>query len=354
MRKRGHGVVLGKFMPPHAGHIEMIHFAQASCHALTVLVCSTPRDPIPGPVRFAWVKEMFPRANVVHHYADVPQEPKDHPDFWQIWIASMREHAPGETYDAVFGSEDYGWELARRLGAEYVPVNRVRDRIPVSGTAVREDPMKQWEFIPTVARPYFAKRVAILGPMSTGKSTMAKDLGLTWRSTHVDEYARGYCEEMVRAGIRRNAEVREEDLEAFARGQVVLEECTAYRANRVLFCDTDVLTTYTYAMAMFKGCPRWIEDEAMTKQYDLTLVLEPTDQYVQDGERVMVNLDSRKLFLERLCDNLDRTQRKFFVVKPEHHWNARFLTVMDLVNQHVTPDPYEQMRKDVAEKGLPT
>ena len=53
------GLVIGKFMPLHAGHIALIHFAAKQCEELIVSMTFTNNDPIPGPLRFEWIKEEF-------------------------------------------------------------------------------------------------------------------------------------------------------------------------------------------------------------------------------------------------------------------------------------------------------
>ena len=49
------GFILGKFMPPHAGHVTLIQAARALVDELTVLLCSTPEDEIPGEERAQWL-----------------------------------------------------------------------------------------------------------------------------------------------------------------------------------------------------------------------------------------------------------------------------------------------------------
>ena len=63
MTKRG--FLLGKFMPPHAGHIALIHAARALVDELTVLVCWLPGDPIAGETRLAWMRELAPDCRVI-------------------------------------------------------------------------------------------------------------------------------------------------------------------------------------------------------------------------------------------------------------------------------------------------
>ena len=49
------GFILGKFMPPHAGHITLIQSAKALVDELTILLCSLPDDPIPGGHAEIWL-----------------------------------------------------------------------------------------------------------------------------------------------------------------------------------------------------------------------------------------------------------------------------------------------------------
>lgn len=40
MKRYGHGLVIGTFCPPHAGHHHLVRTAEDRCSALTVLVCA--------------------------------------------------------------------------------------------------------------------------------------------------------------------------------------------------------------------------------------------------------------------------------------------------------------------------
>src|SRR5918999_1016583 len=187
-----HGLVLGKFLPYHAGHAHLIRTARPQVDALTVLVCSLAREPIPGGHRYQWVRASHPDCRVVHVSEEVPQAPEDDPRFWDIWTDLIRRHA-GEV-DVVFTSESYGDELAARLRARHVCVDATRGAVAVSGTAVRADPMAHWHYIPEVVRPYFVRRVAIVGAESVGKTTLARQLAERFDTVWVPEYGRAYCE----------------------------------------------------------------------------------------------------------------------------------------------------------------
>ena len=106
------GFILGKFMPPHHGHLFLCDTALNMVDELTVLVCSIDTEPINGALRFQWMHEALPNARVIHMHRDIPQEPDDHPDFWNIWREAIREHHP-EPIDKVFASEPYVFRLAQ-------------------------------------------------------------------------------------------------------------------------------------------------------------------------------------------------------------------------------------------------
>jgi NadR type nicotinamide-nucleotide adenylyltransferase len=329
-KKIGSGLVFGKFMPLHEGHILLLNFAKKSCHRLTILVCTLPGEPIPGEIRYLWVKELFPDCNVVHHYAEIPQEPSEHPDFWNIWKESIARYCPGEEFEALFGSEDYGWKMAKTMGIQYIPVNRERDLVPVSGTDIRNDPMKYWKFLPKVIRPYYAKRVCVIGPESTGKSHIVEKLAQHYDTVWVPEYARGLLREYERNRQYGNGEVRYEDIETIARGQIVTEDSQAQRCNRILFCDTDLATTVYWSYFYFGKCPDWIEEEAEKRKYDLYLLVDVDVPWVDDGMRPMADYAKRQAFFECLKKELDTKKMPYAVINGD--WESRFAKARNAVD----------------------
>jgi len=295
------GLVLGKFLPYHAGHAHLIRTARSQVDELTVLVCSIAREPIPGATRFAWVAESHPDCRVVHVAEDVPQTPDEHPEFWPIWTDLVRHHA-GEI-DVVFTSEDYGDELARRLGARHVSVDRARTAYPICGTAIRDDPLRHWEYIPPVVRPSYVHRVALLGTESTGKTTLAQQLAQAFGTTWVPEYGRAYCEG------RDALALTSDDLDAIGRGQIVAEESAARSANRVLICDTDVRTTATWSDIILGTRSAWLSRAAAADEYSHALLLDADVPWVNDGMRVL--RDERTRHTELIERELHATHQSF-------------------------------------------
>jgi len=71
------------------------------------------------------MRELFPDLDVVHLTDENPQEPHEHPRFWDIWRESLLRFAPRKP-DLVFASEKYGERLAKELGARWIPVDVAR------------------------------------------------------------------------------------------------------------------------------------------------------------------------------------------------------------------------------------
>jgi NadR type nicotinamide-nucleotide adenylyltransferase len=314
-------MLLGKFLPPHLGHVYLVEFAGGFVDELTVVVCSLRREPIPGELRHRWMRELFPCHHVVHLTDELPQEPREHPDFWDLWRASLTRVLPGRP-DYVFASEDYGWRLAEVLGGRFIPVDRARAAVPVSGTAIRTDPRAHWDYLPRCVRPYFLRRVCVFGPESTGKSTLAAQLAAHFGTVVVPEYARTLLE-------AQDGRLGPEDIPHIARGQAASEEALARNARGLLVCDTDVLTTLIWSETLFGNCPDEVRAEADRRTYDLYLLLDVDVPWVSDPVRYLP--DDRRGFLERCRRELERRRRPYVVVGGD--WEQRFTAARGAVER---------------------
>ncbi|MBI2839218.1 MAG: AAA family ATPase [Acidobacteria bacterium] len=308
------GLIIGKFLPPHQGHQYLFDFARSYAERLTVLVCTLRTEPIPGETRAAWVREMIPCARVVHVTDENPQDPREHPEFWQIWERTIRRVLP-EGPDFVFASESYGWKLAEVLGAEYVPVDHARQLVPISGSEIRDRPMQNWDYIPSCVRPHYVRRVCVFGPESTGKSSLARQLAKHYRTVYAAEYARGLLD-------HKDGRCDPEDIERIARGHIASEEALARQANRVLFCDTDVITTTIWSEILFGGCPKWIREEADRRAYHLYLLTDVDVPWVKDPQRYQPADTDRRKFLQRCIGELERRRRPYARISGT--WEERF------------------------------
>lgn len=314
-------MILGKFLPPHAGHQYLVEFGRQFCERLTVLVCSIQREPIPGELRFAWMREMFPDVRVLHVADELPQEPCEHPQFWDLWREKIRQ-VVGHRINYVFASEPYGERLAAELGATFIPVDIAREMVPICGAAIRQRPWQHWQYLPECVRPYFVKRVCLFGPESTGKSTLARDLAARFDTVYVAEFARGWLD--PRQGV-----CEPEDIPVIARGQAAAEDAMARRANRVLFCDTDLLLTTVWSEVLFGDCPAWIREAAQRRQYDLYLLLDIDVPWFDDQQRYLPH--RRQEFFDRCRETLETRRRPYVILRGA--WEERFTCACEAVGQ---------------------
>lgn len=187
-----HGLVIGKFYPFHAGHQNLVRSALARCERLTVEVLGASVESIPVEVRAGWIASEHPTAHVVHAMDDHPVDMAS-AAAWDAHMAII-EGLLDAPVDAVFTSDAYGAEMARRLGARWVQVDAGRTSLPISGTAVRADVAGCWWALPTPVRQWFCRRVVVLGAESTGTTTLSQALARHYGVPCTPEYGRTWSE----------------------------------------------------------------------------------------------------------------------------------------------------------------
>lgn len=238
-RRFRHGLVLGKFYPLHAGHEHLVRSALRACDRVTAQVLAASVESVPLEVRMGWMREQHPGARVVGAIDDAPVDYSSD----AAWDAHMAviEGLLDAPVDAVFTSDAYGAELARRLGVTWVRVDPGRVVNPVSGTAVRADVAGHWAELAPAVRAWLAPRVVVLGAESTGSTTLAAALAERLGTAWVPEYGREHS--IVREG-GLGAPWRSDEFDLIADRQIAMEDA-ALRAVPVpvLVCDTDILAT---------------------------------------------------------------------------------------------------------------
>lgn len=111
-------------------------------------------------------------------------------------------------------------------------------------------------------------KIAVVGPESTGKSTMSAYLAKHYQTVWVPEYAREYCEKLS------EAPTVEDEVKMFW-GQIALEKEIIQQANtNILICDTTILTVKIWCDALFGYTPVEVLDELPRHYYDLYLLMD--------------------------------------------------------------------------------
>ncbi len=318
------GLLIGKFLPLHRGHSALIDTARQRCDDLTVVVFARSDEPIALAVRERWLRSRHPDVRIVgvvdDHRVDFTDDAA-----WAYWAEATRvAYDPGGTRGPptlVFSSDDYGVELARRLGSEPVIVDPDRTAVPVSGSLVREDPFAAWAFLDPEVRAWFVRRVVVVGAESTGKTTLAAMLATRFSTVWVPEYGRTYSEVRGLIDPWTSAEFVH-----IAREQTAMEDAAALAANRVLICDTDVLATGIWH-ERYVDRRRLPALDGLVRPVDLYLLTEPDVPWVDDGLRD--GAGEREWMTGRFVEELTRRGAAF--VRVGGAWDERDRLAVDAV-----------------------
>ena len=144
------------------------------------------------------------------------------------------------------------------------------------------------------------KKIVVIGPESTGKSTLCNALAQHFNSQWVEEYARSF---LLNNGNRYDYD----DLLTIAKGQVALEKkalsdlenSAVLSTNRSypLFIDTDMYVMKVWCEFVFNQCHSWILNQIVASKYDLYLLCNTDLPWVKDELREYPDLTTReKLF----------------------------------------------------------
>ena len=112
------------------------------------------------------------------------------------------------------------------------------------------------------------KKIAIVGPESTGKSTITAQLAKHYHTLWVPEYARYYC-----AALQEECNLHDEA--NMFHGQVALEESILAIAEKdFVFCDTTFITVKIWSDEVFGETPNVVLDALPQYHYDLYLLMD--------------------------------------------------------------------------------
>lgn len=135
------------------------------------------------------------------------------------------------------------------------------------------------------------KKIVIIGPESTGKSTLSAQLAAHFTTLWCPEYAREYLE-------IHGASYTYNDLLTIAKGQLALEE--SYERNAIeqeknlLFIDTNMYVMQVWCEYVFNTCHPFILNEIATRKYDLYLLCNIDLPWVQDDLREYPDVERRQ------------------------------------------------------------
>ncbi len=122
------------------------------------------------------------------------------------------------------------------------------------------------------------KKIVIVGPESTGKTTITQLLAAHYQSPIVDEFARSYIDQL-------NRPYQLADLLKIARGQIDNEESVVNSSSAWLFCDTDLRVIKVWSYFKFGVVHPWVLDQIKERTYQAYLLMDIDLPWKPDPQR---------------------------------------------------------------------
>ena len=155
-------------------------------------------------------------------------------------------------------------------------------------------------------------KVGIIGPESTGKSTLARELAEQFKGTYVPEYAREYVER------KGSTEVTYDELCGIARHQI--EEITSLPFREepevgLYFFDTELIVTKVWFEYAFGEVPEWLTEAIKAYPMDLYLLTYPDIPWEPDPARYNGSQAIREELFDRYEEEVKATGVPYYVIR---------------------------------------
>jgi NadR type nicotinamide-nucleotide adenylyltransferase len=164
-------------------------------------------------------------------------------------------------------------------------------------------------------------KIAIVGPESTGKSTMSAYLAEHYHTVWVPEFAREYCDALTAPPTWQD------EINMF-HGQLALEDKLLPQANHILICDTTFITVKIWSDQMFGQSPQEVIDELSHHHYDFYLLLDIDLPWEEDPLRDFPHL--REHFMQVWHQELKALNAGYVVIGGLGH--NRYSSAIDAID----------------------
>ena len=251
-------------------------------------------------LRYRWIYQITKHIGNVRIFI-LRDETKSKSEYTsELWNkdANLVRAFAGQHIDAVFCGSDY--DENNFWGRCYPEAKlKIIRRDEKSSSEIRRNVYAHWDWLPSVVRPYYVKKVLLVGSESTGKSTLTVNLANYYNTNYIEEVGRDISE---RSGTDRM--MLSEDFTDILLRHKVREIETIKNSNRIIFQDTDCLTTLFYLEFLYgeiQGPNATLAEAiALFNAYDLILFMKPDVDFIQDGDRSELIAANRLTYSNRL------------------------------------------------------
>ncbi len=153
-------------------------------------------------------------------------------------------------------------------------------------------------------------KVVVIGPESTGKSSLCEQLANHYNTEWVKEYAREYL-------LSNGTEYSYDDLLEIAKGQFALENAAielvenkttnisaSNSSSQIILLDTNMYVLKVWCEFVFEKCHPWILNQIVENSYDLYLLCDVDLPWVKDELREYPDLEIREKLYHHYKDLL--------------------------------------------------
>lgn len=169
------------------------------------------------------------------------------------------------------------------------------------------------------------KVLVLTGPESSGKSWLSAQIQHRFGGLLVGEYVRYFIDQQGR-------DTDYADIPAIAQGQLAWEDAARAAEPHLLILDTHLLSNMLWSRTLFGDCPAWIEQQLLSRAYDLHLLLSPEGvDWISDGQRCQPQLGERQAFFDASREWLEHHRQAYRVMGG--NWEQRREQALTAVSQ---------------------
>lgn len=332
------GVLFGRYLPPHRGHMYHIALASTQVDVLHIFILEDEeRDRrvceenhisyIDGHLRWRWMCEQLQDISHIkihllekidgNNIAEV--EKIVHTMVPEVDVMFVKKQKDLSRYESIF------------TDCKHIVLPDRSTRFPMCSSDILHKPLTHWEYILGSSRPHFVKKILITGTESCGKTTLIKALGKLYNTSWCEEVGRFYPDRYT-GGNEDVYNTLDFSRMGWQHKERELEVCRS--ANRLAFIDTDAVVTQYYSELYLHEHNEVLESIISTNQYDLILMLSPDVKWVADGKRLNSDQERRERLHNKL---LSMYEEHGFKVEVIHgNYEQRLQKAISLIDEIVS------------------